>query len=444
MSNENSGLLNSRRFLPIFVTLFLGAFNDNLFKIAMLTLITYDLSKVMELNAAILNPLAAGLFILPFALFSSLAGQLADKYEKSKQIRIIKIAEVGIMIIGAISLYYSIVWLMFVTLFLLGLQSTFFGPIKYSILPEHLRSNELVRGNALVETATFIAILLGNIVGGLLVRSDGGLFWTSGLTLVAALTGVYSAFNVPKTTCADPGLTVHANPLTSTSDMIRKLLKDKKVTPIVMLISWFWMFGSLFLAQFPSFTEAVVRGDESVLTLFIGCFSIGIGIGSMLCAKLLKGEVSLKYVPMAALMMSAFTIDLYFASSAAQTQPDAALIGATAFLSAPHNWRIFADLIGIAIASGVYIVPVYTSLQTRSSDHERSRMIAANNIINSIFMVGSAILAMVTLKAGYGIIDIFLVGAALNLLVVIYLLKQRIQDDALRKILLKFSTSKSS
>lgn len=434
MSNRTP-LLRSKRFLPLFVTQSLGAFNDNLYKIAMLTLITYDLSKHLDLNAAILNPLAAGLFILPFALFSATAGQLADKYEKSQQVRWLKTLEVFIMILGGFALYTNNVLLMFVTLFLLGLQSTFFGPIKYSILPEHLKENELIKGNALVETATFIAILVGNIIGGLLVRGDNGIFWTTGLTLLAAITGLIAALNIPKTKRADPTLTVNYNFITATKDLVKRLLSDKKVVPIVMLISWFWFFGSLFLAQLPSYTEAILGGDESILTTLIACFSIGIGLGSMLCSRLLKGNITLKYVPLAALLISAFTLDFYWISTSAALQKTGVLLALGQWVAEPTSWRILIDLTGIAVSSGLYIVPLYTALQTRSKEKERSRMVAANNIVNSGFMVMSAIAAMAVLKLGGGINEVFLLGGLLNFLAVGYLLSKKIDGDVLYKFL---------
>ena len=401
---------------------------------AMVTVITYELAAKMGLNAGILNPLAAGIFILPFVLFSAFAGQLADKYEKSRQIRIIKIVEIGIMLLGSLALYFSDIYLMFLTLFMLGTQSTFFGPIKYSILPDHLRPNELIGGNALVETATFISILLGNIVGGLLVLSDDGVLWTGALTLTCAIIGWRSGAEVPSTVPAEPTLKINFNVFSESWRMISRMGENKPVLYSVLGISWFWFFGSLFLAQFPTYAEAVIGGDESVLTLFIASFSIGIGAGSMLCSRLLKGEISLKYVPLASLFMTVFCIDLYFASSQAVSAKGSELITISTYLQSIHNWRVLVDFLGIAIAGGVYIVPLYTNIQSKARKSELSRMIASNNILNSFFMVGSAFLAAGLIMAGFTVTDVFLVGAVMNGIVALLLIKVT-KEDIIKKML---------
>lgn len=430
-------LLKTRRFLPLFITLFLGAFNDNLFKMAMVTIITYELATKMGLNAGVLNPLAAGLFILPFMLFSAFAGQLADKYEKSRQIRIIKFVEIGIMALGAISLYFSIVSLMFVTLFMLGVQSTFFGPIKYSILPCHLKPNELIGGNALVETATFISILMGNVVGGLLILTDNGVLWTSALTLTCAFIGWRSGALVPSTGRADPDLKINYNIFSESWRLIKRAKGNKQVFRSVLAISWFWFFGSLFLAQFPTYAEAIIGADESVLTLFIASFSLGIGAGSMLISRILKGEITLKYVPLSAFFMTAFCIDLYFASGQAVAVKSDQLITISTYLNSATNWRVLLDFLGIAIAGGAYIVPLYTNIQSTSKKSELSRMIASNNIINSFFIVSSAALAAGLITAGFTVTDVFLVGAVMNGAVALLLMRM-IPEDAMKKFIASF------
>lgn len=437
MTDTAIHLLKTRRFLPLFITLFLGAFNDNLFKMAMVTVITYELAAKMGLNAGILNPMAAGLFILPFMLFSAFAGQLADKYEKSRQIRTIKFIEIGIMALGAISFYFSIVSLMFVTLFMLGLQSTFFGPLKYSILPCHLKPNELMGGNALVETATFISILMGNVVGGLLILTDNGVLWTSALTLTCAFIGWRSGTLVPKTDRADPNLKINYNIFSESWRLIKRVKNNKQVFHSVLGISWFWFFGSLFLAQFPTYAEAIIGADESVLTLFIATFSLGIGAGSMLISRVLKGEITLKYVPLAAFCMTAFCVDLYFASGQAVAVKSDELITISTYLTSVTNWRVLFDFLGIAISGGAYIVPLYTNIQSTSKKNELSRMIASNNIINAFFMVGSAILAASLIMAGFTVTDVFLVGAVMNGVVVL-LLVRLITDDVMKKFITSF------
>lgn len=428
-------LLRTKRFLPIFVTQFLGAFNDNLFKMAMVTIITYELASKMGLDAGILNPLAAGLFILPFVLFSAFAGQLADKYEKSAQIRIIKIVEIGIMILGSISLYFSSIELMFLTLFMLGTQSTFFGPIKYAILPVHLKPNELIGGNALIESATFISILLGNIVGGLLVLADNGVVWTGALTITFAVIGWRSGVLVPKTPRAEPDLKINYNVLSESWRLISRTKKSPTVLHAILGISWFWLFGSFFLAQFPTYAEAIIGGDETVLTMFITCFSLGIGVGSMLCSRLLKGEVSLKFVPLAALCMTAFSFDLYFASGRAVGAEGDSLISLSLYLQSAANWRVLVDFFGIAVAGGVYIVPLYATIQAKAKQNELSRMIAANNIINSFFMVASALLATSLIMLGYTVTEVFLVAAIMNgfvTLLLIFTTKEDIISKAIK------------
>ncbi len=437
MTDTAIHLLKTRRFLPLFITLFLGAFNDNLFKMAMVTVITYELAAKMGLNAGILNPMAAGLFILPFMLFSAFAGQLADKYEKSRQIRIIKFIEIGIMALGAISLYFSNVGLMFVTLFMLGVQSAFFGPIKYSILPCHLKSNELIGGNALVETATFISILMGNVVGGLLILTDNGVLYTSALTLTCAFIGWRSGAFVPKTDRADPNLKINYNIFSESWRLIKRSKSNKQVFYSVLSISWFWFFGSLFLAQFPTYAEAIIGGDESILTLFIASFSIGIGIGSMLISRVLKGEITLKYVPLSAFFMTAFCVDLYFASGQAVAAKGDQLITISTYLNSATNWRVLLDFLGIAMSGGAYIVPLYTNIQSTSKKSELSRMIASNNIINSFFIVISAFLAAGLIMAGFTVTDVFLVGAVMNGIVAL-LLVRLIADDVMKKFITSF------
>ena len=437
MTDTAIHLLKTRRFLPLFITLFLGAFNDNLFKMAMVTVITYELAGKIGVNAGILNPLAAGIFILPFVVFSAFAGQLADKYEKSRQIRIIKSIEIGIMILGSISLYYSNITLMFLTLFMLGAQSTFFGPIKYGILPDHLKPEELIGGNALVETATFISILLGNIVGGLLVLTDNGALWTSVLTVTCAFIGWRSGTFVPETTRAAADIKINYNIFSESLRLIKRSRLNQQVFHSILGISWFWFFGSLFLAQFPTYAEAVIGADESVLTLFIASFSIGIGAGSMLCSRMLKGEISLKYVPLAALCMTAFCIDLYFASGRAIGERQEELITIWVYLDSFNNWRVLFDFLGIAIAGGVYIVPLYTNIQSKAKKTEISRMVASNNIINSFFMVGSAILAAGLIKSGFTVTDVFLVGAVMNGTVALLLVKT-IKEDVVKNYFVSF------
>ncbi|NKB58516.1 MAG: acyl-[ACP]--phospholipid O-acyltransferase [Alphaproteobacteria bacterium] len=425
-------MLSTKRFLPLFVTQALGALNDNLFKNALALLIIYRIAEAADINGQIMVTIAGGIFILPFFLFSAVAGQIADKFEKSRLIRIIKAAEVVIMALAAVGFVFGNVYFLLTVLFLMGMQSSFFGPIKYGILPDHLAKDELIGGNALIEAGTFLAILIGTIAGGLLILQQGGIAVVSSGVILLAILGLASSFAIPKAPAPAPTLKINPNFLAETGALVKMAADQRDIFLSILGISWFWLVGATFLAQFPAFAKDILSADETVVTLFLTLFSVGIAIGSLLCNKLLKGNISAKYVPLAAIGMAAFITDLYFASQAHTPSPS--LISAFAFLSEPANWRIVFDLLAISVCGGLFIVPLYAILQTRSEEAFRSRMVAANNIMNALFMVTGALAATAMLAASFSVPEVFLALAVLNGFVALYIC--RLLPDALIKAFL--------
>lgn len=420
MAENQFRLLTKKRFLPLFVTQALGALNDNFFKNALVILILYKIAEPAGLNGQVLVTLAAGIFILPFFLFSATAGQLADKFDKSRLIRWIKGGEVAIMALGAVALNVGDVVLMIAVLFMMGTQSSFFGPVKYSILPDHLKDKELVGGNAVIEAGTFLSILVGTIGGGLFVLQEHGIeFVSAGIVGLAAL-GFLSSLWVPSAPPAAPDLKVGINILSKTTRLLANAAENRSIFLSILGISWFWLVGATFLSQFPAFSKDVIGGDETVVTLLLTVFSIGIGVGSLLCNRLLNGEVSAKYVPLAALGMSAFIIDLYFASMSLPGRTDQFTTAMT-FVTQASGWRVLGDLIGISLCGGLFIVPLYAILQTRSDGKSRSQTIAANNVVNAAFMVMGAIAAAALLSMGFSVPEVLLLVGILNTFVAVYI-----------------------
>ncbi len=422
MTENQFHLLSVRRFLPLFATQFLGAMNDNLFKQALVILITFRLAQQMGMDAAIIVTIAGGLFILPFFLFSATAGQIADRFEKSASIRMIKIAEILIMGLAAAGFFFEEPYYLLGVLFLMGTQSAFFGPLKYSILPSHLREDELITGNAFIEGGTFLAILIGTIAGGLIILTEDGIRMTSLAMVGFAILGWGTSLFIPASPAAAPNLKISANFVAQTWRMMKLAAEKRALYLSILGISWFWLLGATFLAQFPAYTRLLLGADETVVTLFMAVFSIGIGLGSLWCNKLLKGEVSAKYVPFGALGLTIFTLDLFFASPGSPAT-GTNLIGIGAFLETPANWRILADLLGISVSGGLYSVPLYAILQHDSDDESRSRIIAANNIVNALFIVAGALAAAALLAAGWSIPELYLGMAILNLFVAFYIIK---------------------
>ena len=435
MAGTQYDLLRTRRFLPLFLTQALGALNDNLFKNAIAILIIYRIADAAGLNGQVLVAVAAGIFILPFFLFSATAGQVAEKFEKARLIQTIKAAEIAIMILGAISFWIGDVWVMMGVLFLMGTQSTFFGPVKYSILPDHLKEHELIGGNALVEAGTFLAILIGTIAGGLLILTDFGSLIVSAGVLSLAMLGFATSLQIPKAPAPLPDLKINPNFITETRSIIDKSREDRRIFLSILGISWFWLVGATFLAQFPALAKDVLAADETVVTLFLTIFSVGIGIGSLVCNRLLKSEVSAKYVPFGVLGITIFIIDLYFAcQNAATPAAGGTLIGALGFLSELSNYRILFDLLAISICGGIFIVPLYAIIQFESEETHRARTIAANNIVNALFITAGAMIAAVMLAVGLSVPMVLLIMGIVNGAVALYIC--RLLPDALIKAFL--------
>ncbi|MDP9142362.1 MAG: MFS transporter [Pseudomonadota bacterium] len=420
MSGEEKsqfGLLGQRRFGPFFLTQTLGAFNDNVFKNALVILVTFGIVGLSGDDINYYVNLAGGLFILPFFLFSATAGQIAEKFEKSQLIRTIKIAEILIMGVGVAGLLMSSLPVLFGALFLMGAQSAVFGPVKYSILPQHLREHELVGGNAWVEAATFLAILLGTLLGGWLMTRDGGASMVSTTVLLVAVLGYLASRWIPPAAAAAPDLRINWNPLTETWRNFRFMQTNRTVLLSVLGISWFWLYGAVFLSQLPSYTKTVLGGDETVVTLLLTVFSLGIGVGSLLCERLSGHKVEIGLVPLGSIGLTLFGIDLYFAQPAVA----AANISASAFMQIAASHRVLWDLFLIGMFGGFYIVPLYALIQTRSEASHRSRIIAGNNILNALFMVVAAVLAIVLLDAGLTIPQLLLTTALMNAAVAVFI-----------------------
>lgn len=413
----SSHFITQKRFYPYFFTQFLGAFNDNIYRNAFAILITYFLLK--ENQAIILN-FALVAFILPFFLFGAIAGQLADKYEKSWLIRRIKIAEIVIMVIGSVALYYQFVPLMLFLLFALGSQSAFFGPIKYSILPQHMANDEILSANAYVEAGTFIAIMMGAIVGGLLASEVIYIQFLMMTLIAVAVLGWLASRSIPSASASSPELKVSLNIYKSSLDIIRMARRNKPVFQSILAISWFWFFGSIVLTQFPTFTETVLSADAQVATLLLATFSIGIGLGSFACSALSGNKVEIGLMPFGALGISWFTWQL----SGTVFPPSDELRSLMQLLSLDGSWMMIFNLTMVAFSSGIFIVPLYTFMQTRSDEKQRSRIVAVNNIFNSLFMVCAGAMAALMLYFDFSILQIFKVAAVLNLLVTIYILSK--------------------
>ena len=413
MSESQFHLFRSRRFAPLFVTQFLGAMNDNLFKNALVILILYRIAEAAGIDGRILITVAAGVFIIPFFLFSATAGQIADKLEKARLIRAIKLAEIVIMGLAVLAFTLGDPYLMLGVLFLMGTQSAVFGPVKYGILPDLLREDELIGGNALIEAGTFLAILIGTIAGGLIILTANGVATVSALIVGLAVLGWVASRFIPPAGPAAPELKIDLNIVAATWSVTRAAAARRDILLAILGISWFWLAGATYLSQFPNLAKDVIGADEQVVTLFLVAFSLGIGLGSLLCNWLLGGEVSAKYVPFGALGMTLFTLDLYFASRGL-APPGGALTGLAAFLAEPRNWRILADLVATSVSAGVFVVPLYAILQSRGDQTRRSRTIAANNILNALFMVIGALAATAMLAAGWPIPSIFLAVAIAN------------------------------
>lgn len=413
-----SKLMISKFFAPIFWTQFLGAFNDNVYKNALIILITYQSGNFTEIPAQLLIPISMGLFILPFFLFSALAGQLADKYEKSKLIRSIKLLEVNIMLLAALGFYLHNVWFLISILFLMGCQSALFGPVKYSILPQHLNEENLLKANGFFGMGTFMAILLGTITGGILVIiNNNGIYYISFIVVFVALSGWLSSQKIPLASSANENLSINWNIFIESRDILSFLLKNRLLLGTVLSISWFWFLGATILTIIPGYTKDILHGNEQVVTLLLAIFSIGIGTGAMIVGKSKTLQKSIKWIGIGTLGISLSAAHLYWNSVQLENQTLVlnALLDWHLMFDNPMKFQILLDVLLLGISGGFYIVPLYVILQQCSDIKTRSRIIAANNISNAFFMVCSAIVTLLLLDNGVSIDTIFFLLAISNL-----------------------------
>ena len=412
-------LLRFRRFGPFFWTQFLGALNDNVFRNALVILFAFRAVAGGVTPDTLVN-LSTALFIVPFFFLSAAAGQIADKIDKSALIRLVKLIEIALMAVGAVALRWANVPLLLALLFLMGVHSTLFGPVKYSILPQHLRPDELVGGNALVQTGTFAAILLGTIVGGILAGiPDAGRSWVGIVVLAVAVAGWLASRGIPPAPSSDPGLRIGVDPIRETLRTMAFARENRTVFLSLLGISWFWFYGALILAQLPGLTRDALGGSATVVTLLLTAFSIGVAIGCLLCERLSEGAVELGLVPLGSLGLTLFALDLYLATHAGA--PQGAPLGAVAFLRAPHAWRVLADVALIGASGGFFIVPLQALVQQRSRPDRCSQVIAAGNILSALFMVLAALSAIGLRHAGVTIPQLVLLVGVLNAGVSIYI-----------------------
>jgi 1-acyl-sn-glycerol-3-phosphate acyltransferase len=412
-------LLTQRRFGPFFWVQFFGAGNDNIFKFAFTVLVTYQL-QVSWLPPAMAGLVIGALFIFPYLIFSATSGQLADKYPKEVLIRFVKNLEIAIMLLAGWGFMQQNVPVLLGCVFLMGLHSTLFGPVKFAYLPQHLSERELTGGNGMVEMGTFVAILLGNVAGGLLIAMPlVGPTYVAAACLLLAIVGRALAQAVPVSPATDPALRINWNPFTETWRNLKLAHGNVVVFRSLLGISWMWFFGAVFLSQFPSFARDVLHGNEQVASLLLVVFSIGIGIGALLCEILSRRHVEIGLVPLGAIGMSVFSIDLYFASHS--LPPSTAALALGPFMAVAAHWRVLADLALLSLFAGIYSVPMYALIQMRSQPTHRARIIAANNILNALFMIGSSVLAGALLSAGVSIPQLFLLVGLANAVVAFYI-----------------------
>lgn len=416
-------LFKRRRFSAMFFTQFLGAFNDNVFKQALILVLTYTAASQIGVEVSILNNLAAMLFILPYFLFSALAGQIADKYEKSKLTRLTKVLEITIMTVAAVGFVFEWYTLLFVALFLMGTHSTFFGPIKYAYLPQAMKEDELVGANGLFQMGTSLAILIGMIVAGLLTQLPQSLYWISATVVLVAVLGYLASRSIPNTPAMQPELKINWNIFTTSLATVRYLYSLPFLFFVILGNSWFWFYGATFLTQTPEFSKVILFGNESVVIFLLTLFSVGVAIGSLLCKSLTKNQVSLRLLPFGIAGLSVFAIDLYFSLSGMNIPSGGSILfGISDLLGIPGSWRVFVDLFFLGFSGGLYIVPLYASMQAYAPKSHRARIVGANNIFNAIFMVSSAIFAIVVLNVvKMSLPQLFLVTGLLNIVFGVFL-----------------------
>ena len=410
-------LLLQQRFAPFFWTQFSGAANDNVFKFAFTVMVTYQLS-VDWLPPSLAGLVIGALFILPYVLFSASSGQLADKWDKARLMRLVKNLEIAIMALAAIGFVQGNAAILLLCTFLMGCHSTLFGPAKFAYLPDALSEKELVGGNGMVEMGTFVAILLGNMVGGVLVAiPEVGPAVVAVACVLFAVLGRIAAGRIPSFPATAPDLRLDWNPFSQTWKNIQMARHDPVVFRSLLAISWMWFFGAVFLSQFPAFAKEVLHGNAQVASLLLVVFSVGVGIGALLCEGLSRRKNALGLVPLGALGMSAFAIDLYFAS---RDLPSAPLMDFATFVTQAAHWRVMVDLGLMSLFTGLYSVPMYVVIQQRSQASHRARIIAANNIINALFMVASSLIAGALLTSGFSIPEVFMLTGCVNLVFSVY------------------------
>lgn len=424
MKNQFS-LFQRRYFNAMFFTQFFGAFNDNIFKQALILILTYTAAAKLGMKISLLNNLAALLFILPYFLFSALAGQVADKYEKSRLTYAIKLLEIVIMSLAALGFLFEWYWLLFVALFLMGTQSTFFGPIKYAYLPEAIPSQELVAANGLIQTSTSLAILVGMIVAGVLTQLAHASYWLISITLLMAILGLSAASFIPKTKVHAQDLQINWNIFQTSWQIISYLYSLPLLFFVVMGNSWFWFYGATFLTQTPEISKSILQADESVVILLLTLFSVGIALGSLICKSLTKNQVSLRLLPFGILGLSVFAGLLYISLFSVSISPTAGVLDIWQIFSVDGVWLVFVSLFLLGFFGGIYIVPLYTCMQAYSPASHRSRIVGANNIFNALFMVISAIFAILILTVlKLDLAELFLIVSLANALFGIFLYKK--------------------
>lgn len=396
-------LFRTNRFAPLFGTQFLGAFNDNLYKNTLAVVLTFQAAEWTSLSSALLAPLIGAVFIAPFFLFSGLSGEIADRLDKARLARIVKVWEIIMMIVAVAGFATHSFTTLLLVVFGMGMHSTLFGPIKYSIIPQHMRENELIGANALIESGTFGAILLGTIVGGALAAIPNGGEIASSCALIVAVVGYLFSRYIPS---APPPSREEAFAFgfwKHTSDALSLAYRDRLVFLAILAISWFWLYGALLLSQFPSLVKDLLMGSEETVTLILALFTLGIGVGSALCERLSHHHVRYGIVVAGGVGMAVAGVD--FAWGIGTFEPDGALSQNI------HFWRIVADVTLLGIFGGLYSVPLYALVQERSAPEARSRIIAANNILNALFMVLGAVATMAILSLGYNIAWLFAIVA---------------------------------
>jgi acyl-[acyl-carrier-protein]-phospholipid O-acyltransferase/long-chain-fatty-acid--[acyl-carrier-protein] ligase len=419
MTQSTLSLLGTRRFLPLLASQTLGAINDNLFKNALLILITYRMAD----GGPELVTLGAGIFALPFLLLSATGGELADRLEKSKWTQQLKLAELGIMGIATLGFLTNSLIILFVALFLMGSQSALISPIKFALMPQHLNQDRLLSANGLMESGMFLGTLAGNIMGTLLIATAWGPALTSALALFLAAAGYGFSLAIPKAPIGAANLRIDLAPWRSVPQVVQAAWRRRAVFLAILGIAWFFMLGATFLAQFPNYTKEILSADQTVVTLFLTVFSVGIALGSLMTHRLLHGEITLRFVPFAAIGMAIFSIDVYFASRAAAIPDSLELMSVGAFVARPETWRILLDLFGLAVTAGIYVVPLYAFIQAETEDRDRSRIFAALNVLNASFVVVATGITMMLYRIGFDTAEVFLTAAIGHLVVLAIIIR---------------------